>query len=188
MSPRSRGDVTSAGSSRTAHHRRVPVLFLSHRHVLPLCPSLNAPLFPTELLLMMITALSLNHRSDWVISTTVWQCGLSGFWEQRPAGVHKVLMTLCYCNTPRAVLRAPPHCGPVKHPSLTQPNSCLVLTGCIMHYIYPREGMASSAHGCTSGVCQRKLYMNTCALQILDTTCVCVCCAYSHTHAHKPNS
>ena len=41
-------------------------------------------------------------------------------------------------------------------------------------------------------VCQRKLYMNTCARCILDTTCflcVCVCVRvcydYSHTHTNQ---
>lgn len=163
--------------------------FFSYHHALPLCPSSNAPLFPTELLLLITAlALSLNHHSasDWVISTTVWQCVLSCYWEQRPAGLHEVLITLCYCNTPRAVLRAPPGCWAFKGPNLTQPNSSLVLTGCIMHYIYPREWTASTAHGFTSGVCQRKLYMDTFALWEFWTqpACVSVCVMLTHTHTH----
>lgn len=46
-------------------------------------------------------ASSLNHCSTSErVSTTVWQWGLLRYWEQKQAGVHKVVMTLWYCNKP----------------------------------------------------------------------------------------
>lgn len=96
ISAHSLDEVTSTGISHTTHHGRV--LFLSFSHVYVHSPTLPPSPFPRS---HPALASSLNHRSTSErVSTTVWQWGLLRYWEQKQAVVHKVVMTVWYCNTP----------------------------------------------------------------------------------------
>ncbi len=119
--------------------------------------------------------------SDRVVSTTVQQGGLVECKGQLACITCWWIFVIV--TNHEAALRAAPLCRPVKGPNFTQPNFGLFFNW--LHYIYPRQGWWASAHDCSSGVSQRKLF--TCVLRFLDAACFCLSVLWLHTHKSTLN-
>lgn len=168
--PRPPGDVTSVGSSLAINPRD---FFSSHRHVLPLRPSSNAPIVPTELRWWHCfesespsyqkPSIKHNCLAAWTLSRLL---EAKGSWCEHRVYDSELLWLKLKIQT-----------------WLVQLLVYFSLAALCSIFIQEGEWWA----GRTSGVGQRKLYMNTCALWRLDTTYLCAP-TDTRTHINKtPN-